>query len=68
MQKYMMIVASLLFAAGSVAEDGPVSSKLTLNSGIPLSEAQLSFEVEHYELHNDVIPETKSIAGSSTKA
>jgi len=49
-----------------MAQADPVRSKTTLNSGIPLSEAQQAFSVEHYELRNEILPASKSIVGSST--
>lgn len=59
----------LVLAAGSVIAQNhalPVRSPITLNSGIPLSEAQQNFRVRHYEIRNEIFPEDKAIAGSST--
>ncbi|MGI9201326.1 MAG: hypothetical protein ACR2QL_09715, partial [Woeseiaceae bacterium] len=47
----------------AMAQTDPVRSKTTLNSGIPLSEAQLAFSVEHYELRNEILPASKSLIG-----
>jgi len=63
------ILLMLLVATGTAVADNhaePSRSSITLNSGIPLSEAQYGFTVEHYEIRNEIFPETKSIAGSST--
>lgn len=66
MKTILLFLAAATTAA--LAEDlsEPHRSPITLNSGIPLSEAQHSFTVEHYEIRNEIFPETKSIAGSST--
>ena len=63
-----LVLVLLAVASLAIADDQaePIRSAITLNSGIPLSEAQHSFTVEHYEIRNEIFPETKSIAGSST--
>jgi aminopeptidase N len=66
MRKILIVLLGFALPTVGVAQTEQVSSKSTLNSGIPLSEAQLSFEVQHYELRNEILPESKSIAGSST--
>lgn len=62
------VVLLLLVTSVAVADNHsePERSLITLNSGLPLSEAQRSFTVEHYEIRNEIFPEDKSIAGSST--
>ena len=66
MRKFLVIILCTAVPILAAAQTEQASSKNTLNSGIPLSEAQLSFDVLHYELRTEVLPESKSIAGSST--
>lgn len=63
--KYTALLLWLCTCA-AIADDQPERSAITLDSGLPLSEVQRSFAVEHYEIRNEIFPEDKSIAGSST--
>lgn len=65
MRKILVILLCIAVPTIAVTQTEQTSSKTTLNSSLPLSEAQLSFDVQHYELRNEILPESKSIAGSS---
>ena len=66
MKKLMILLACMAVTGPAAAQDDLGRSKTTLNSGIPLSEAQQGFMVEHYDLRNDVLPESKTLIGSNT--
>ena len=66
MNKTALLLILVMSAAVADNHSEPERSLITLNSGLPLSEAQRSFSVEHYEIRNAIFPEDKSIAGAST--
>jgi aminopeptidase N len=63
MKKICFVVVAMLLCA--CAQQPPVRSPVTLNSGIPRSEGLQSYKVQHYTLRNDIQIEARSIAGSA---
>jgi len=65
--RYRRLAASAFCVAliAACASTEPMRSKATTDSGRPLSEGLKAYDVEHYTLRHDILPETKSIAGSA---
>jgi aminopeptidase N len=59
----LALSAGLMVACASTQ---PTRSEATTDSGRPLSEGLKAYDVEHYTLRNDILVDTKSIAGSAS--
>ncbi|MGB5163940.1 MAG: M1 family metallopeptidase [Woeseiaceae bacterium] len=68
MKTILAVIALALLSACATTPEPVVRSATTMNSGIPLSDGLKAYELGHYVLRLEIIPDDKAIAGSADVA
>ncbi len=67
----LALICACAIAFPAAAEDNSKNTErdpVTMDTGLPLSEGLKQYDVEHYTLRHEIMPDKKMIAGSATVA